>query len=190
MPSETTSPEGRVIALLRNREPTLGEGRLACIDGPGASGKTTLAAAVADIWGGQGATVLHTDEMLQGWGGLPGLTDSLRGLLTPLAAGQPGRWRRWDWHAAAWSTLETVAPCDLLIFEGVGSWSPEIDEFVTLRVWVEASQATRRRRAHERDGISMRTQWEQWRIDEDAHFERWQTRSCADLVVDTDDRQD
>ena len=44
--------------------PTLGDGRLVCVDGPAGSGKTTLAAALADVV--PGAHVIHCDELLHG----------------------------------------------------------------------------------------------------------------------------
>ena len=45
-PSEVA---GVVVDLALRRPPTLGDGRLVCIDGPAGSGKTTLAAEVAAL---------------------------------------------------------------------------------------------------------------------------------------------
>lgn len=163
--------------------PTLGAGRLVCIDGPAGSGKTTLAAALADVV--PGARVVHCDELLQGWHGLPGLAATVHALLTPLAAGDPGEWRRWDWHAGAWAETRTVEPGGLLVLEGVGSWSPAIAHLVGVLVWVEAETGVRLERGLARDGEDMRPQWEQWRLDEDALFARLGTRAHARVLVDT-----
>jgi hypothetical protein len=107
-------------------------------------------------------------------------------MLRPLAAGEAGTWRRWDWLADRWAESHVVEPGGLLVLEGVGCWSPGIAGLVGLLVWVEAASAVRLERGIARDGEHMRPQWEQWRLDEDALFARLGTRERADLVVDTD----
>lgn len=164
--------------------PTLGTGRLICVDGPAGSGKTTLAAAVADLE--PSASVVHCDELLRGWGGLPGLADSVESLLRPLADGGTGHWRRWDWHADGWAETHAVRPGGLLVLEGVGSWSPAIADLVGFLVWVEADTDLRLARGIERDGEAMRPHCERWRVEEDALFAAHGTRARADLVVTTD----
>lgn len=171
------------MGLARQRPATLGAGRLVCVDGPAGSGKSTLAAAIGDL---APATVVHTDEMLEGWSGLPGLASSVAALLEPLASGRAGPWRRWDWHADGWAEDHTVEPTDLLVVEGTGSWSPRVADLVTVLVWVEARPATRLARGLARDGEQMRPRWEQWRVDEDALLAGLRTREHADLVVRTD----
>jgi energy-coupling factor transporter ATP-binding protein EcfA2 len=163
--------------------PTLGRGRLVCIDGPAGSGKTTLAEAVARLV--PGTEVVHCDELLEGWGGLPGLAATVEALLAPLAADRPGEWRRWDWLADGWAETHVVRPGGLLVLEGVGCWSPAIADLVGHLVWVEAESGLRLARGIARDGEAMRPQWEQWRLDEDALFARLGTRDHTDLVVAT-----
>ena len=163
--------------------PTLGPARLICIDGPAGSGKTTLAEAIASEV--DSATVVHCDELLQEWRGLPGLAGTVATLLAPLASAEVGRWRRWDWVADEWAETHEVQPGGLLVLDGVGSWSPEIADLVGVLVWVEAESAQRLTRGLARDGEAMRPQWEQWRLDEDALFARLDTRAHADLLVDT-----
>ena len=164
--------------------PTLGPGRLVCIDGPAGSGKTTLAAGLADVV--PGAQVVHCDELLQGWRGLPGLAATVADLLAPLASDRIGRWRRWDWHADGWAETHDVTPGGLLVVEGVGSWSPDIADLVGVLVWVEAGSELRLERGLARDGEQMRAHWEQWRRDEDELFATLGTRDHAHLVVTTD----
>lgn len=173
-----------VAARVLAAPPTLGRGRLVCIDGPAGSGKTTLAETVARLVPDAG--VVHCDELLHGWRGLPGLAGSVEALLRPLAAGRTGRWRRWDWHADDWAEEHVVEPGGVLVLEGVGSWSPAVADLVGLLVWVEAASELRLARGIARDGEGMRAQWEQWRLDEEALFERHDTRAHADLVVSTD----
>ncbi|MCR1781428.1 4-amino-4-deoxy-L-arabinose transferase [Nocardioides carbamazepini] len=166
-----------------SRPPTLGTGRLVCVDGLAGSGKTTLARGLAAL--APEAVVLGTDEMLEGWPGLPGLGASVEALLRPLAAGGPGRWRRWDWYADGWAETRTLEPGPLLVLEGVGSAAAAYDDLVTLLVWVEADRDVRLARWLERDGESMRPHWDSWLADEEALHAREGTRARADLVVRT-----
>jgi hypothetical protein len=163
--------------------PTLGAGRLVCVDGPAGSGKTTLAAALADVV--PLTHVVHCDELLQGWRGLPGLGRTVEAFLQPLSRGERGLWTRWDWAADGWAETHPVEPGGLLVLEGVGCWSPAIAPLVGVLVWVEAESSLRLRRGMARDGEQMRPQWEQWRLDEDVLFERMGTRARADLRVVT-----
>lgn len=183
MPSDTYDVARQVADRVLAAPPTLGTGRLVCLDGPGGSGKTTLSAALAAVV--PDAQVVHCDELLRGWHGLPGLASTIEELVAPLAAGRSGRWRRWDWLADGWAELHEVTPGGLLVLEGVGSWSPAIADLVGVLVWVEVTSAVRLERGLARDGEQMRPRWEQWRRDEDDLFARLDTRAHADLVIDT-----
>lgn len=177
------SPSDAVLELLRARPATLGAGRLLCVDGPSGSGKTTLASAVAASVGD--AQVVHMDDLFEGWDGLPTVDAQLGGLLRPLAAGRPGTYRRYDWHAGAWAETVTVAPAPLLVLEGVGSGSLEVADLVTVLVWVEAAYDVRMRRGIERDGDDFAPYWEAWAVAEQEHFARHGTRERVDLIVTT-----
>lgn len=178
----TASPS-ELLARVRAAPPTLGAGRLVCIDGLAGSGKTTLARALADL--APEAVVLGTDEMLEGWRGLPGLGRSIEALLRPLAQGRPGTWRRWDWYAGDWAETRTVEPGPLLVLEGVGSAAASYDDLVTLLVWLEADRDVRLARGLARDGEEFRPHWLTWFEDEAALHVREDTRARADVVVRT-----
>ena len=184
MPSDPALAAAEVAERVLAAPPTLGTGRLVCVDGPAGSGKTTLAEALAEVV--PGTQVVHCDELLHGWRGLPGLAATVAAFVAPLASGAPGTWVRWDWYADGWAETHAVDPGGLLVLEGVGSWSPAIADLVGVLVWVEAESALRLRRGLARDGEAMRAHWEQWRLDEDALFERLGTRRHADVVVTTD----
>lgn len=184
MPSDPHRVAAQVVARVTARPPTLGAGRLVCVDGPAGSGKTTLAGAISALV--PDCQVVHCDELLQGWRGLPGLAATVEAMLRPLAAGGSGEWRRWDWAADAWAESHVVRPGGLLVLEGVGCWSPDVADLVGLLVWVEAESQARLARGMARDGEQMRAAWVQWRLDEDDLFARLGTRAHADLVVDTD----
>lgn len=126
------------------------------------------------------------DDLYDGWTGLDTVDTQLGTLLDPLAAGRPGRYRRYDWHARAFAeTVEVGVPdAGLLVVEGVGSGSPSVAHLTTALVWVEAPRDVRLRRGIDRDGEALRAQWHAWQDAEDAHFARCRTRDRADLVVD------
>jgi uridine kinase len=177
-PSESA---GFVLHQALNRQPTLGDGRLTCIDGPGGAGKSTLAQACVDR---AGARLVHMDDLYAGWSGLATVGDQLETLLRPLAAGEPGSYRRFDWHGNAYAETVTVPPSGLLVLEGVGSGSRACADLCTLLVWVAAPSELRLARGIERDGELLREQWLRWREDEEAHFERDGTLRRADVLVD------
>lgn len=181
--SPSDSRAAGILARALAAPPTLGAGRLVCIDGLAGSGKTTLARELAAL--APEAVVLGTDDMLDGWRGLPGLGASVEALLRPLAAGRPGTWRRWDWYDDRWAATETVHPVPLLVLEGVGSAAAAYDDLVTLLVWVEADRDTRLARWLARDGEDQRPHWADWLADEAALYERDDTRSRADVVIRT-----
>ena len=165
------------------RPPTLGDGRLLCVDGPGGSGKSTLAQACVETAGG-GARLVHMDDLYDGWSGLATVGDQLDTLLRPLAAGEPGSYRRYDWHGHAYAETVTVPPSSLVVLEGVGSGSRECADLCTLLVWVAAPSDLRLTRGIDRDGELLRAQWLRWREDEEAHFARDGTPQRADVLVD------
>lgn len=178
----------QVLAHADARQPTLGAGRLVCIDGPAGSGKTTLAEAIRVL--APQCRVVHMDDLFEGWDGLPEVDRQLDGLLRPMGRGHPGSYRRWDWHADRWAEVVPVPPSPLLVLEGVGSGSRAVADLVTTLVWVDAPHPLRMRRGIERDGDAFAPHWEQWAEQERLHFAAQRTRERADLVVHTDSPDD
>jgi uridine kinase len=168
------SDASRVLELARSRPPTLGSGRLICVDGPSGSGKTTLADQL-------GSPVVHLDEMIEGWSGLRTVDARLEGLLRPLAAGEPGAYRRYDWLAGEYAETVAVPPAPLLVLEGVGSGSLVVADLVTVLVWIEADLEVRMARGIERDGEAFAPHWKAWAAEEAEHFARHRTRERADI---------
>jgi energy-coupling factor transporter ATP-binding protein EcfA2 len=166
--------------------PSLGAGRLLCVDGPSGSGKTTFARSVRRaVPAGISVRVVHLDALYPGWGGLAeGVERVARGLLAPLAAGRPGGYRRYDWVAGGEAEWVEIQPVDLLVLEGVGAGGDgSLTPWVTLLVWLEASRDVRTGRALERDGLATEAQLRAWWQQEDAWFEQHRTRERAGLLV-------
>lgn len=175
----TASPSEVVLDLARSRPPTLGPGRLVCVDGPSGSGKTTLAGALAERTGAQ---VVHTDDLMEGWRGLDAVGRQLTELVTALAEGRTGTYRRWDWLHDRWAARAVdVPPAEWLVVEGVGSGAPALAAVTTVLVWVEVDDELRLARALARDGARLEPQLRQFMVDERALFARDHTRERADV---------
>lgn len=172
-----------VLELVLTRAPTLGGGRLICIDGPAGSGKTTLADAISAV-AGEVVRLIHMDDLYPGWSGLSEIDGQLGDLLLPLAHGSAGSYRRYDWVAGRFSETVPVDPTPLLVLEGVGSGAARFADLVTVLVWVEAPHDPRMQRGLERDGDAFAPYWQQWAVDEAELFARERTRERADVVVD------
>lgn len=191
-----TDAAALLLEVAESRPPTLGAGRLVCVDGPAGSGKTTLAAALnrgfRDALRSPGAAadrtdvrLLHMDNLFQGWSGLEaGMATLADDVVAPLRSGRAGRYRRYDWHRSELAEERTVEPCRVLVVEGVGSGNAAYADAVTLLVWVDTPSDVRLQRGLERDGEQMREHWLRWRVQEDAMFARHRTRERADVVVD------
>lgn len=170
-----------VVDLAASRPPTCGDVRVICVDGPAGSGKTTLATALAEL---TGAHVVHMDDLMEGWDGVAGTGPQLASVLEPLAEGQIGSYRQFNWHLDRFDREVAVPVLPWLVLEGVGSGNPGVAERVTVLVWVEADDGLRLSRGLDRDGSGMELQWRQFMLDEAEVFAAHRTRQRADVLVD------
>ena len=175
-----------VLWVALNRQPTLGVTRLVCVDGRTGAGKSSLGEAVHEAASAIGsAALVHLDDLLDGWGGLDQVSRTLEvDVLTPLSAGRPGRYLRYDWSLGRYAEEHVVDPVDLLVVEGVGSGATSYASWITTLVWVDAPAGLGLERSLARDGEPLRPQLLQWMRDEDALLAREHTRDRADVVVD------
>jgi uridine kinase len=179
---------GELVARATSALPQLGTVRLVCVDGPAGSGKTTLAGLLATAVGSGSlltASVVHLDDLYEGWSGLDGVWERLESqVLVPLGRGEPGRWQRYDWAAGAFAEWHDLPVPDVLVLEGCGAAPRAVDDRAVLRLFVEVPPKVGLRRGLERDGEEMREEWVNWQVREAAHFASERTRERADVVVD------
>jgi len=164
--------------------PRLGSVRLVCVDGPAGSGKSTLAARLATRLGA-GTSVLHLDDVYEGWAGLAGVAQRVaRDVLAPLARDEPAVYRTWDWTHSRWGIQARLTPAPVLLIEGCGAGDAVLAAYASLLLWVEAPAPLRLSRGIDRDGAAMRDEWLRWTALEEQHFQAEGTRSRADLLID------
>lgn len=136
---------------------------LVLIDGPSGAGKSTLADALVDRWPGRPPQLVRLDDVYRGWSGLERAGVELsQTLVRPRARFQVGRWRRWDWVNQRPGAREHVPPGEALIVEGCGAFAAGGSARSALRIWVDAPDALRRRRALDRDGGAYDPYWGMW----------------------------
>ncbi|MEO7259815.1 MAG: hypothetical protein ABI047_00870 [Jatrophihabitantaceae bacterium] len=157
----------RLVALIEAAKPRCGSVRVVAVDGGAAAGKSSLAAALADQL--PGSAVLATDELLDGWAGQFSFWPRLRqDVLAPLAAGRPGSYRRYDWHAMRCAEIVAVPVPRVLLVEGVSAITACAGR-LSVAIFLDLPRAVRERRWVERDG-PMRAAWRDWLDNEDRYF--------------------
>lgn len=183
-----TEPVTVTVAALATRlaglPPSAGATRVIAVDGRSGAGKTTLAVRLAELLG---ATLVQLEDLYDGWDGLEaGIATAAHDVLAPLAAGRPGRYRRYDWHASSYAEPHDVPAGGTVVLEGVGAAAGAVAPFAACTVWVEAPVDVRQDRAFGRseDGDAYVGQWERWARQEDAYLRRDRPAERADVVVD------
>ncbi|HYI31876.1 MAG TPA: ATP-binding protein [Glaciibacter sp.] len=144
------------------------------IDGPSGSGKSTLADELVAAWPGESVPVLvRLDDIYPGWNGLDAAVAHVtESVLLPRAAGRPAAWQRWDWAAGRAAEWHPVDPSRPLIVEGCGTLARANVLISDVRVWLEADNAVRKRRALARDGATFGDHWGQWQDEWEAYCSR------------------
>ncbi|MEV0677219.1 hypothetical protein AB0I60_11945 [Actinosynnema sp. NPDC050436] len=157
--------------------------RLVAVDGPSGSGKSTFAAGLAaDL----GAVLVPTDHFATWDDPVSWWPRLVSGVLAPLWAGRPARYRRVDW-SAGWPRPGDEVCFDVpgtLVLEGVSAARRSIAHRLDEAIWVEHPDPARRlERAVARDGERSRAHLVRWQAFERGWFAVDGTRARADRVV-------
>ena len=160
------------------------------VDGPGGSGKTTLA---RELGGTLGASIVAVDDFYRPLAErgrdceIGGEYDWRRlevQVLIPLRQERPARYQRYDWSTdqlRGWAEVPATKP---IVVEGVYALRNELVDYYDYRVWVAASRATRLRRGLARDGQEARERWLDWMRREGAYVATHRPDERADRRVD------
>ncbi|WP_431277324.1 ATP-binding protein [Leifsonia poae] len=175
-----------VMGALNAASRASGRGAVVLVDGPSGAGKSSLADLLVAEWPTPDVPQLvRMDDLYPGWSGLDAASQSLgRELLSPLKAGLPGGWRRWNWAAGASGDWNVVDPARPLIVEGCGTLARANAPLADLGIWLDADDVLRKDRALARDGLSFETHWDQWQSDFERYVDREHPRDNAGLILD------
>jgi hypothetical protein len=153
------------------------------IDGRSGAGKTSVARSLVAEWPLRGRVQLVSlDSLYPGWDGLAdGVEAAREQILVPHGRGLIGVWQRWDWSESAYAEAHAVDPSLPLIVEGSGILTPVTARLGDVRVWLESPDASRKRRALDRDGDGFRPHWDRWAEQEERHLARDEPAAQATL---------
>ena len=163
------------------------------IDGPCTSGKTTLATVLQRRFGGN---VLHLDDFFlrpeqrtpERFAEPGGNVDRERfedEVLTPLAAGKIAQYRPWDCHTGDFAASHNVEPARLTIVEGSYSMHPALRGYYDLMICLTIDSGEQLRRLEARNPRMLQRFIDEWIPLENRYFASTETRTAADMIVDT-----
>jgi len=177
-----------VVEDLLTGAPRCGNTHIIAVDGRAGAGKTTLAnELVLALSLHRKVSVVHLDEIYAGWelALTDNLTESLSRILKSISRGESVTFPIYDW---TWQQIEStreISPCDLIIFEGVGSGQRIVRDMATATIWIDIDQKTGLERVLGRDGHAIENQMNIWQEREEVHFRADATRENADFILST-----
>ncbi len=166
---------------------------LVTLDGPCASGKTTLAAELAEVFG---ACVIHTDdyviphaqktpERLSIPGGNCDADRLAKEVAAPWKQGSLVRYRRYDCRADRLLPEEELPDSPVLIIEGSYCNLPVIRQYADVRLFDGTPEEIRMARLKKRESeASLRMFMERWIPLENAYFEAYHLPDAECLVLE------
>ena len=165
------------------------------LDGRCGSGKTTMAAALAEQF--PDSIVLHTDDFylppadrVPGWEQTPCANMDLARLrdevLAPARAGKPVLYRAYSCREGAYLPPRPLGPAPLVIVEGSYSHHPSLAPYYDIRIFVTCSPDEQARRLRRREGERYSNFVERWIPLEEGYFAQYGIEKKADFEIVTD----
>ena len=184
----------KACALIETARSTRGA-IIVAIDGAGGAGKSTLANGIQAAYGD--SSIVQVDDFYRP------LSDEQRAALdphrgyeryfdwrrmrdsalAPLRAGTAARYRRYDWTTNRLAEWIKVAPCAIVMVEGVYSTRPELRRLIDVAIFVDTPRAERRHRMAAR-GQNPQDWIDRWMAAEDWYLENIMPAQHADLIVE------
>lgn len=170
------------------------KGGLLAIDGRCASGKSTLAALIGEVYG---CPVFHMDDYFlpaelrtpQRFAEPGGNVHRERveeEILRPFAEGRPVVYRPFDCHAMALREAVEVAPAPFAVVEGCYAMHPALRGYFAGAIFLTHSKEAQRRRILARSGEKMLARFEgEWIPLEERYFEGCGVQSACGCTADT-----
>lgn len=167
---------------------------LTAMDGPCATGKSTLGARLSQIYG---CPLFHTDdfflpperktpERLAQPGGNVDYERFFAQVLAPLSRGEPVLYQPYRCHSGALAAARTIPPAPLAVVEGVYSLRPEFQPLYQVKCFLSAPWPVREARLLERCGPEglerFRTLWIPL---EDRYFQAFSISDACDTILET-----
>lgn len=161
--------------------PSCGPVRLVAVDGHAGSGKTTFSSRLAAALGG--APVLHLDDMAS-HDALFAWTERVATEVTgPLSRGTAARFGIYDWHRREVTRTGELAPCPVVLVEGVGAGRRALRPWLAAVLWMDVPRAVAWQRGMRRDGPDQADFWARWQQAELEHFSADPSYGHANFVV-------
>ena len=158
---------------------------LIAIDGPAGAGKTTLAAKLLEEYSStQSVTVIHMDDLYNGWTDALGdeLSQKLGQIVRQYRLGSVFEIEIFDWSSMKFDGVQRIQPSDVLIFEGVGAAQKIVRDADAITYWLDIEPAIGLERVLARDGQEIEVFMHQWQLDQEIHFVRDKTRENAQHI--------
>lgn len=165
---------------------------LVALDGPCATGKTTLGGFLSRLYQ---CPLFHMDDFylpperktaqrLAEPGGNVDAERFFTEVLSPLSRGETVRYRPYRCQSGTLGPELVVPPTPLAVVEGVYSLRPDLEPYYHVKCFLEVPWSTRRARLLNRNGAEGLERFEKlWIPLEDAYFRAFPIRECCDVVL-------
>ena len=165
---------------------------LVALDGPCATGKTTLGGFLSRLYC---CPLFHMDDFylpperktaqrLAEPGGNVDAERFFTDVLSPLSRGETVHYRPYHCHSNALGEEIAVPSAPLAVVEGVYSLRPELQPYYHVKCFLDVPWSTRRARLLGRNGPEGLERFEKlWIPLEDAYFRAFPIRECCDVIL-------